>query len=161
MLFEWVVGTRAPSRYKREQYRTTQKSTLALNSKFEAGTLGKCVNKVIVFCCWQAPPGIKKNLQRTYDSWAPEFISRGNSSIRAQALFVLAWFHAIMQERRNYIPQVNREKQTLNIRLYVHVYSLSFVYEISLCQFFFTSTSLCGIKPFRNLLSFLLLFLVC
>lgn len=56
----------------------------------------------------QAPPGIKKNLQRTYDSWSPEFISRGKSSIRAQALFVLAWFHAIVQERRNYIPQVSR-----------------------------------------------------
>ena len=56
---------------------------------------------------FQAPPGIKKNLQRTYDSWSPQFISRGNSSIRAQALFVLAWFHAIVQERRNYIPQVD------------------------------------------------------
>lgn len=55
---------------------------------------------------YEAPPGTKKNMQRTYDSWAPEFISRGNSSIRAQALFVLAWFHAIVQERRNYIPQV-------------------------------------------------------
>jgi len=54
---------------------------------------------------YEAPPGIKKNLQRTYDSWSPQFISRGNSSIRAQALFVLAWFHAIVQERRNYIPQ--------------------------------------------------------
>ncbi|XP_074620352.1 cytoplasmic dynein 2 heavy chain 1-like [Acropora palmata] len=54
---------------------------------------------------YEAPPGIKKNLQRTYDSWSPEFISRGKSSIRAQALFVLAWFHAIVQERRNYIPQ--------------------------------------------------------
>ena len=61
------------------------------------------------FCFFnQAPPGIKKNLQRTYDSWSPEFISRGKSSIRAQALFVLAWFHAIVQERRNYIPQVSR-----------------------------------------------------
>jgi dynein heavy chain 2 len=54
----------------------------------------------------QSPPGIKKNLQRTYESWTPEFIKRGESSVRAQALFVLAWFHAVVQERRNYIPQV-------------------------------------------------------
>ena len=55
---------------------------------------------------FQSPPGIKKNLQRTYESWTPEFIKRGESSVRAQALFVLAWFHALVQERRNYIPQV-------------------------------------------------------
>ncbi|EDO38992.1 predicted protein [Nematostella vectensis] len=54
---------------------------------------------------YEAPPGIKKNMLRTYDSWSPEFVQRGNNSTRAQALFVLSWFHAIMQERRNYIPQ--------------------------------------------------------
>ncbi|CAB3978327.1 cytoplasmic dynein 2 heavy chain 1-like [Paramuricea clavata] len=54
---------------------------------------------------YESPPGIKKNLQRTYESWTPEFIKRGESSVRAQALFVLAWFHAVVQERRNYIPQ--------------------------------------------------------
>ena len=67
-----------------------------------------CLTRRCLFS-FQAPPGIKKNLQRTYDSWSPQFISRGNSSIRAQALFVLAWFHAIVQERRNYIPQVSCE----------------------------------------------------
>lgn len=53
----------------------------------------------------QAPAGVKKNLQRTYDSWSPELVARGNNVNRAQALFVLAWFHAVVQERRTYIPQ--------------------------------------------------------
>ena len=53
----------------------------------------------------QAPAGVKKNLQRTYDSWSPELVARGNNVSRSQALFVLAWFHAIVQERRIYIPQ--------------------------------------------------------
>ncbi|XP_068211563.1 cytoplasmic dynein 2 heavy chain 1 [Palaemon carinicauda] len=54
---------------------------------------------------YEAPAGIKKNLQRTYDSWNPEMIARGNQANRAQALFILAWFHAVVQERRTYIPQ--------------------------------------------------------
>ena len=54
----------------------------------------------------QSPPGIKKNIQRAYENWTPEFISKTGLIYRAQALFVLAWFHAIVQERRNYIPQV-------------------------------------------------------
>jgi dynein heavy chain 2 len=54
---------------------------------------------------YEAPPGIRRNLARTYDSWSEEFISRSASTTRAQALFVLAWFHAILQERRSYIPQ--------------------------------------------------------
>lgn len=53
---------------------------------------------------FEAPPGLKKNLQRTYEAWTPEFIAQGSPQ-RAQALFLLAWFHAIVQERRNYIPQ--------------------------------------------------------
>ncbi|KAJ3070332.1 Cytoplasmic dynein 2 heavy chain 1 [Podochytrium sp. JEL0797] len=52
----------------------------------------------------EAPPGVKKNLQRIYENWSPEFIASG-SVLCAQALFALAWFHAIIQERRNYIPQ--------------------------------------------------------
>lgn len=52
----------------------------------------------------EAPPGIKKNLQRIYDLWTPEFIAKG-SVLRAQALFALAWFHSVIQERRNFIPQ--------------------------------------------------------
>ena len=54
---------------------------------------------------YEAPPGIKKNLERTYDSWSQEYIAQGNSVVRSQALFALAWFHAVVQERRCYIPQ--------------------------------------------------------
>ena len=53
---------------------------------------------------YESPPGIKKNLQRTYLSLSSEDVEKG-SVIRAQALFSLAWFHAIVQERRTYIPQ--------------------------------------------------------
>ncbi|TPX70937.1 hypothetical protein SpCBS45565_g01524 [Spizellomyces sp. 'palustris'] len=52
----------------------------------------------------EAPPGVKKNLQRTYEAWSPSFIS-GGPVHRAQALFALAWLHAVIQERRTYIPQ--------------------------------------------------------
>ncbi len=54
---------------------------------------------------YESPPGIKKNLQRAYENWSPEFIGKGGQVYRAQALFVCAWFHAVVQERRNYIPQ--------------------------------------------------------
>lgn len=54
---------------------------------------------------YEAPPGIKKNLERTYDSWNQEYIEGDNSIIRAQALFALSWFHAVVQERRCFIPQ--------------------------------------------------------
>ncbi|EMP37963.1 Cytoplasmic dynein 2 heavy chain 1 [Chelonia mydas] len=54
---------------------------------------------------YEAPPGLKKNLMRTYESWSPEQISKKGNLSRAHALFSLAWFHAACQERRNYIPQ--------------------------------------------------------
>lgn len=53
---------------------------------------------------FESPPGIKKNLQNTYTGWKPEYISLGSKQ-RARCLFLLAYFHAIIQERRNYIPQ--------------------------------------------------------
>jgi len=53
----------------------------------------------------EAPPGIQKNLQRTYESLMHrEFVEKGPPA-RAQLLFVLSWFHAVLQERRTYIPQ--------------------------------------------------------
>uniref|UniRef100_A0AAV2J329 Cytoplasmic dynein 2 heavy chain 1 n=1 Tax=Knipowitschia caucasica TaxID=637954 RepID=A0AAV2J329_KNICA len=54
---------------------------------------------------YEAPPGLKKNLLRTYESWTPEQISKGGILPRAQSMFCLAWFHAVCQERRKYIPQ--------------------------------------------------------
>ena len=53
---------------------------------------------------YESPPGVKKNLLRTYASWQSSFVDQGNPQ-RAQALFALAWFHAVLQERRTYIPQ--------------------------------------------------------
>ncbi|RLN86865.1 hypothetical protein BBJ28_00018703, partial [Nothophytophthora sp. Chile5] len=53
---------------------------------------------------FESPPGMKKNLQRTYAAWSPEFVAKG-SPARAQLLFLLAFFHALLQERRTYIPQ--------------------------------------------------------
>ena len=54
---------------------------------------------------YESPPGIKRNLQTTLNSWSPELFSRGDNLIRAQTLFALAWFHAVLQERRTFIPQ--------------------------------------------------------
>ncbi|KAK9815706.1 hypothetical protein WJX72_008353 [[Myrmecia] bisecta] len=53
---------------------------------------------------FEAPPGLKRNLQRTYEAWGPQFVGAG-TPLRAQLLFMLAWFHGIVQERRTYIPQ--------------------------------------------------------
>jgi len=60
-----------------------------------------------LLCVFQAPPGVKKNLLRTFEAWSPEYVSKSGSVSRSQALFVLAWFHAIVQERRIFIPQVH------------------------------------------------------
>ena len=54
---------------------------------------------------FEAPPGLQANLMRTYESLMhKEFVEKGPPS-RAQLLFVLSWFHAVLQERRTYIPQ--------------------------------------------------------
>ncbi|XP_025088458.1 cytoplasmic dynein 2 heavy chain 1-like isoform X3 [Pomacea canaliculata] len=54
---------------------------------------------------YESPPGVKQNLLRTYEGWSPEYVARGGNTVRSQALFALAWFHAVVQERRVYIPQ--------------------------------------------------------
>merc|ERR1719410_77177 len=53
---------------------------------------------------YEAPPGVKKNLLRTLESWTPAWFGEG-SEVRSQVIFLCAHFHAIMQERRSYIPQ--------------------------------------------------------
>ena len=53
---------------------------------------------------YESPPGIKKNLQRTFESWDPE-IFEGRNNTKNRLLFLLSCFHAVMQERRNFIPQ--------------------------------------------------------
>ena len=42
-------------------------------------------------------------MQRTYLQWAAQNLTL--TPAKAQLLFVLSWFHALMQERRTYIPQ--------------------------------------------------------
>ncbi|KAI8621722.1 dynein heavy chain and region D6 of dynein motor-domain-containing protein [Chytriomyces sp. MP71] len=86
-------------------------SSLNLNSKFRLWLTSEAHQKFPASLLQgslkitsEAPPGVKKNLQRIYDGWHPDFIRKG-SVVRAQALFALAWYHAIIQERRNYIPQ--------------------------------------------------------
>ncbi|KAJ3141233.1 Cytoplasmic dynein 2 heavy chain 1 [Geranomyces variabilis] len=73
--------------------------TSEAHTKFPASLLQNSL-KITV----EAPPGVKKNLLRTYEAWSPSFIADGPIH-RAQALFALAWFHAVIQERRTYIPQ--------------------------------------------------------
>lgn len=53
---------------------------------------------------YESPPGIKMNLQRTFDSWDMDSFDP-NNPVKARLLFLLACFHAIMQERRTFIPQ--------------------------------------------------------
>ncbi|VDK31905.1 unnamed protein product [Taenia asiatica] len=54
---------------------------------------------------YEAPPGLKNNVKRTYESWHPDFFAKGGSLARTTALAGLAWFHAVLQERRSFIPQ--------------------------------------------------------
>lgn len=85
---------------------------------------------------FEAPPGLKQNIQRTYAFWSSDFLaghvasatarrsSSGEDSVRAsgglarpapaalvplraQMLFMLAWFNAVLQERQNYVPIVS------------------------------------------------------
>jgi dynein heavy chain 2 len=74
--------------------------TAESHPKFPSALLESCLK-----ITYESPPGIKRNLQTTMNSWSSEFMSRGGNTIRAQALFTLAWFHAVVQERRTFIPQ--------------------------------------------------------
>jgi len=52
---------------------------------------------------YEAPPGIKKNMQRTYAQWSNDFIrgeEGGGGERGSQLLFLLGWFHAIVRGRR-------------------------------------------------------------
>ena len=53
---------------------------------------------------YESPPGIKKNILATFDAWDSQLFDSTNP-FRSRLLFLLACFHAIMQERRTYIPQ--------------------------------------------------------
>ena len=68
--------------------------------KFPATLLESCLKVT-----YESPPGIKRNLQRTLNGWNPSVMQNNDNVARAQSIFVLAWFHAICQERRIFIPQ--------------------------------------------------------
>jgi dynein heavy chain 1 len=51
----------------------------------------------------EPPPGIKANLLDSLRSIAPVRLSQGPSE-KARLYFLLAWFHAIVQERLRYVP---------------------------------------------------------
>ena len=53
---------------------------------------------------FESPPGIKKNLQATFEGWDAEAMEKADP-LRNRMMYVLACFHAVMQERRTYIPQ--------------------------------------------------------
>lgn len=52
---------------------------------------------------YETPPGMKNNLQRTFQYVAPANGSQEPNKM--QLLFVLSWFHSMIQERRKFIPQ--------------------------------------------------------
>ncbi|KAI6195343.1 Cytoplasmic dynein 2 heavy chain 1 [Aphelenchoides besseyi] len=55
---------------------------------------------------YESPPGIKHNLQRTLVQWTEnEQWGTQTSEYLQRVYFVLAWLHAILQERRTFIPQ--------------------------------------------------------
>jgi dynein heavy chain 2 len=56
---------------------------------------------------YESPPGIKKNLQRTFDSWEMDTFNDSSKvgAVKSRLLFLLSVFHAVIQERRTFIPQ--------------------------------------------------------
>ncbi|CAJ0594203.1 unnamed protein product [Cylicocyclus nassatus] len=50
---------------------------------------------------FEPPPGLRNNLLRTYS----QIDDARRSALTLQAIFVLAWLHALLQERRTFIPQ--------------------------------------------------------
>jgi dynein heavy chain 2 len=68
-------------------------------------------SKILLESCskitYETPPGVKKNMERIYQNWSTSIFNSGEtvSDIKSQALFAIAFIHAILQERRTYIPQ--------------------------------------------------------
>ena len=54
---------------------------------------------------YETPPGLRNNLQRTFNYVTPSAEAQQSIPLISQLLLVLSWFHALIQERRKYIPQ--------------------------------------------------------
>ncbi|CAI2310079.1 unnamed protein product [Caenorhabditis sp. 36 PRJEB53466] len=50
---------------------------------------------------FEPPPGVRNNLLRTYT----QIDRKSRNIVTCQSIFVLAWLHALLQERRTFIPQ--------------------------------------------------------
>lgn len=55
---------------------------------------------------YEVPHGVKNNLLRTYSAWGVSYIEKLNPT-GSRMFFVLACVHALLQERRTYIPLGN------------------------------------------------------
>lgn len=53
---------------------------------------------------YEVPPGIKNNMKRIYAQWQQCQLSFNAAHL--QCLFMLAWLHSLLQERRMFIPEV-------------------------------------------------------
>lgn len=73
--------------------------TTETHNEFPSNLLQQCVKFTL-----ESPPGIKKNIQQSLLTWNIEEI-KSSSTVKVQLLFLLSLFHAIIQERRTYIPQ--------------------------------------------------------
>ena len=74
--------------------------TSETHAKFSPILLQSCIKYT-----YETPPGIKKNMERIYQQWSTDLLPNIRSPKIHQALFALAFIHAILQERRTYIPQ--------------------------------------------------------
>lgn len=72
--------------------------TMEINPKVPVNLLR--AGRIFVF---EPPPGIRANLLRTFSTVPANRMMRGPSE-RARLYFLLAWFHAIVQERLRYVP---------------------------------------------------------
>ena len=52
----------------------------------------------------ESPPGVKQNMLRTYGAWPAQWYD-SLPPVHARLLFVCAWLHAVISERRAYVPQ--------------------------------------------------------
>ena len=74
--------------------------TSETHNKFSPILLQSCMKYT-----YETPPGVKKNMERIYQGWNSDFLPSVKSEMIHQSLFALAFIHAILQERRTYIPQ--------------------------------------------------------